>query len=519
MLPQSLRRNPSGRATIGQVSLPAPVGGINASHALLGMPQTDATVMTNYFPSPSFVELRPGYSRHVGALPSTVETLAEYASGASSRLFAAAGTTIHDVTDATASATTAAVTSLTNARWQHTMFSAGAGDYLVMVNGADGVRTYNGTGWSNQSAAISSVTASNLINVATWKRRLWFVKQNDTRAYYLGADAIAGSMTNFQLGAVWRYGGALRAITSISTDSGDGIDDLIAFISTEGEVAIYQGTDPDSASTFSLIGVYRIGRPVGDRCIYRFAGDAIVLTENGAVSLLSAMNLDPSQEGDTSLSRKIKEPLSTDAATYGGNYGWQAFLYPARGMAVVNVPESTGMSHQWIMNVMTGAWCRFENLNALCWGLLNQRPYFASGSTVYEFDEGSYADNGATIFAETRWAFSTLRTPRQKRFTAARALIRAGGNPALRIGLDIDYSDNSVTSTVPTSIDTALWDVALWDEAEWPGIGATDLIKTWVMTRGIGVAVAPRVATETKGIQIQINAFDMMYETSAGPTF
>ncbi len=519
MLPQSLRRNATGRATTGQVSFPAPVGGLNASRALLGMPATEATVMTNYFPSPSFVELRPGYALHVGVLPNTVETLAEYAAGSSSRLFAASGTTIHDVTDATATATTARVTGLTNARWQHLMFSAGAGDYLVMVNGADGVRTFNGTGWSNQSAAISSVTASNLIYVASWKRRLWFAKSGDTRAHYLPADAIAGSMTQIQMGAVFRYGGSLRAIATISTDSGDGIDDLIAFISTEGEVAIYQGTDPASASTFALIGVYRIGRPIGDRCVYRFAGDSIVITENGAVSLLQAMQLDVSQEGDTSLSRKIKEPLSADADTYGANYGWQAYVYPARGMAMINVPESSTESHQWVMNVLTGAWCRFEGINATCWGLLNQRAYFGAGANVYRFDEGTYSDNGTTIAGDVRWGFSTLRSSRQKRFTAARALIRAGGNPNLQIGLDVDYSDNAAISVVPTSIAMTLWDTALWDTDTWGATDVTQLIKAWVTTRGIGVSVAPRIATETKGMQIQINAFDVMYEGAAGPTF
>ena len=39
----------------------------------------------------------------------------------------------------------AAVSGLTNARHQHTMFATSGGQFLVICNGADGVRTYDGT--------------------------------------------------------------------------------------------------------------------------------------------------------------------------------------------------------------------------------------------------------------------------------------------------------------------------------------------------------------------------------------
>jgi hypothetical protein len=519
LTPQSVRRNAARVATVGQVSLPAPVNGINASRALLDMEPTDARQVKNYFPQPSYVELRPGFSRHVGAIPADVETLAEWAGAGDSKLFAAAGTAIYDVTVATSSVGASSVSGLTNARFQSVMFSAGGGDYLVMVNGADGVRTYNGTGWSNQSAAISSVTASNFINVASWGGRLWFVKSNDTRAYYLNSAAIAGSSSAIDLGAVWRLGGALKFITPLSTDSGDGVNDMIAFISTQGEVAVYQGSDPAVANTFALVGVYRIGNPIGDRCVYRFAGDAVVATKNGAVSLLSAMRLDPAQEGDTALTRKIKEPITLDAAVYGGNYGWQMFIYPNNNMAFINVPTSTGMSHQWVMNTIHGAWAYFDSINALCWGLYQGRCFFGAGGVVYEFDDDSYSDNGAAISGEIAWSYSTFRSPRSKRFTAFRALVRASGNPQTRIGLDLDYEDASVTDTTSVEVTAALWDSATWDLSEWVSTEISEVSRAWNMARGIAVAAAPRIATSTIGMQVQVNAFDLMFEQASAPVF
>ena len=517
MFPRSTRNNSGGRAVVGQVTMPAPVGGLNAVDAYVQMPPQDALTLQNYIPRSSYVELRPGYALHVGALTAATETLAQYGGEVANKLFAAAGTAIYDVTNATSSVGAAVVTSLANAQFQSINFSAGGGDYLVMVNGADGVRTYNGTGWSNQSAAISSATASDFVGVASWKSRLWFVKEQDTKAYYLGAGAIAGSCSAVDIGAIWRMGGVLQAITAVSTDSGDGIDDHIAFISSKGEVAIYQGTDPDSANTFSLVGVYRIGRPLGYRCTYQFAGDALILTEDGVVSMLQMMRMDRSQEGMVALTRKIAPAFQDASRSQGSTWGWQAVTYPSLSLAIINVPDSSTVFRQYVMNTTSGAWCEFTGLNAYSWSLLGEDLYFGGAAGVYKFGR-VYSDNGSAIDGAIKMAFSPLKAQRVKRFTAMRALLQSSGDPQARVGINVDYEDAEPTDIVSVSQTGAVWDTALWDEATWGG-ETSQINRYWQVIGDVGVVVAPRVSTQTTGLEVRLLGVDLMYEPASGPVF
>ena len=64
----------------------------------------------------------------------------------------------------------------------------------------------------------------------------------------------------FPLGQIFKMGGFLVQMATWTIDNVSGMDDYAAFITSEGEVAIYQGYDPTQQSTWSLVGVFRIGR-------------------------------------------------------------------------------------------------------------------------------------------------------------------------------------------------------------------------------------------------------------------
>jgi hypothetical protein len=78
-------------------SLPAPVGGWNARDSIGDMPTTDAVVLTNWFPSTTEVDLRPGYTKYATGLPADVETLMSFAGASSTKLFAISNKAIYDV--------------------------------------------------------------------------------------------------------------------------------------------------------------------------------------------------------------------------------------------------------------------------------------------------------------------------------------------------------------------------------------------------------------------------------------
>jgi hypothetical protein len=160
------------------------------------MPDSDALVLDNIFPEKSWVEVRKGYASHATGMTGAVETLMDY-NGPTPKLFAVANGSIFDASSAGAVGA-AAVTGLGNNRFQFVNFTNAANTWLIAVNGADGVRTWNGTAWATQT--LTGVTAANLFCVTTWKRRVWFGEQGTTKAWYLATDAVSGAANAIDLG-------------------------------------------------------------------------------------------------------------------------------------------------------------------------------------------------------------------------------------------------------------------------------------------------------------------------------
>jgi len=221
-------------------------------------------------------------------------------------------------------------------------------------------------------------------------------------------------------------------------------------------VAIYQGTDPTNASSWSLVGVYDFGPPLGPRALVKFGGDLALVTADGVIPLSQGLKLDRSQQQEVALTSKIMNAFSQAVKAYGANFGWQGILYPGMtpspsnpaaiggSLALFKVPAaSDGTAYQFIQNVLTGAWCRFTDINATCWETANNAIYFGGANAagtkgVFQWDVGS-DDDGAPIVATVQQAFSAFGQPgRQKRFTMIRALLNTNGLvlPALDILAD-----------------------------------------------------------------------------------
>ena len=142
---------PTGEST----TVSAPIGSLNTRDAVDMMPEQDAIRLDNFFPGSTDVSVRNGYTSHATGLPSSVQSLMEYSSGATNKLFAASGANIYDVTSS-GSVGSAVVTSLSNAQFQHVNFTISGGGYLFIVNGADAPRHYNGSTWATPT--LSGVT-------------------------------------------------------------------------------------------------------------------------------------------------------------------------------------------------------------------------------------------------------------------------------------------------------------------------------------------------------------------------
>lgn len=488
-------------------SLAAPVGGWNARDAVATMPPLDAVIMDNVWPTTSDVQLRNGYEAWATGIPTQVQTLMAYDSTTDSELFAAAGTEIYDVTTQGAVGA-AVVTGLTSAQWQYTNISNTAGNWLIAVNGSDTPRLYNGTTWS--TTAITGVTQANLVHVNLFKNRVWFVEKDTMNAWYLATDAIAGAATKFPLSAIANRGGYLVAMATWTIDAGEGVDDYAVFITSEGEVIVYVGTDPTSASTFALKGVWQLGSPIGRRCFIKFGGDLLLICFDGVQPMSKALQSTRVSQAQA-LTNKIQGAMSQAATNYNQNFGWQLDYCPNNSRIMLNVPVTANEQQQFAMNTITGSWCRFTGIAANCWEQFDNVSFFGGDGFVGKFWQGQ-SDDGEIITGDVLQAFSTFGNPGLlKRWTMAQLFFSASGPPSIAASINVDYDTALTNASVQISPATAgLWDDGLWDSALWGGGLAN--YKPYVGLTGLGKSAAMRLVLASDQLEIHWQATNFVFE-------
>lgn len=507
------------RNRVMTTSLPAPVGGWNARDSLAEMERTDAVIMDNFFPLTTGVQLRKGYTQHATGLWTHVQTLMGYNSPTGTQqLFAIAGGSVYDVTS-TGTAGTAAVTGLSNSKAQYINISTSGGNFLLAVNGADKLLGYNGSTWwldGDGTHDITGVDTSTIAEVSLHKNRVWFSVKNSLKCYYLGVNAIAGAANLFDLSSVADQGGSIMSIIPWTIDAGIGVDDYLVFVTSIGEIIVYQGTDVSSSSTWALRGVWRLGSPLGRRCTHKFGGDVLVASQDGILPLAQALQ-SSRVNPRVALSDKIQQAISSAATSYGSFFGWQVLYYPGANMLIINVPtDDTGLhQQQYVMNTITQAWGRFKpGFPANCWCLFNDDIYFGGNGYVGKA-WGSLSDNGVAIAGDCQQAFSTFGNPAVlKRFTMARPYFQANGTPSALMNVNTDFTDIQPTSTLVTFPSAyGMWDVTTWDGCIW---GADlNVSSTWIGVNGVGYWAAPRLLLSANGIDVRWVATDLVMERGA----
>ena len=151
------------RQTALTASITAPIGGWNARDSVAAMPPTDAVTLNNFYPTPTDVILRKGYTVYSSGITGQVNSLMNYAGAQNQTLFAAAGTSIYNCS--TTTATTAYA--ITNDKLQHINISTGGGKFMVACNGTDATMVYDGTSWFSIAPTATAQTISSITNSTT----------------------------------------------------------------------------------------------------------------------------------------------------------------------------------------------------------------------------------------------------------------------------------------------------------------------------------------------------------------
>ena len=494
------------------VTVAAPIGGWNARDALGAMDPLDAVTLQNFWPGTNSVILRNGYTKHATGLPAEVQTLMAYSSGTSNKLFAVSDGKIYDATSSGAVGA-AAVSGLTNSKFQYVNITTSAASYLMAVNGADKLRTFDGTNWHTDGDGspynITNIDTATVANITLFKNRIWLTTNDTLKVWYLPVNSIGGAAVALDMTSIFQLGGYIMAGMTWTLDAGYGVDDYLVFITSNGEALVWRLTDPTTPTGISQIGLYKVGAPIGRRCYTKFGGDLLVITQDGVVPMSGALQssrLDPR----VSITNKIQYAMSSAISTYGANFGWSLLYYPKENQLILNVPITVGTQQQYVMNNITKSWCNFTGWAANCWELHIDDPYFGGNGYVGKAWNGN-TDDTSDIAGFGLQSFQSYGTALQKQCKMIRYHLQTNGSPAVFGNVNVDYNlaDESAQLNFSTSI-YGLWDSGLWDTAIW-GAGLVPSAD-WQGATNIGYTFAPLIKTATQGIQLQWVATDLVFE-------
>jgi len=488
------------------VSLPAPVGGLNARDALAGMKSSDAIQLENWFPDGDRLRLRDGYALHA-TLPAggEVESLLMWRGVSGSRLLAAAAGSICNVT---AQGTGDVLMSgLASSRWQGIQF----GGRLIMLNGEDAPLSYDGNTLSAAGFTLAEGhDVGDLIGVLPFKGRLYFVEKGSAIFWYADAGAVTGALTGFDLSQVAQHGGHIAALGSWSTDAGSGLDDFFVAVMESGEILIYQGSYAGSLEDWSLVGSFMASPPIGRRCLAKFGGELVLLTRSGYVPLSSVM--DGSDDAiSTSAWDRIRRLAQDMAQTYGAGVGWQVLAH--QGVGYFNIPVVPGNTYeQHVINTATGAWTKFTGIPARCFCSTGEALYFGGGQGQV-FLMGGADDNGESLVAVAKSAYSRLSRQGVKHVTAIRPIVDVQGAVSGSIAVLADYTERPVPAGMHQFRQSASgveWDTAEWDDASWgdPPTPAGE----WVSASGMGRSFAVRLEVRAMAQTLGWHATEILYQ-------
>lgn len=508
-------------------SLPAPTRGLILNEPLAASRPGGARVLENFFPLATSLRTRGGALRYATIGTSPVERLWTFKSGSVEKFFASDSAHIYEITTVVDADTppTPDVTGQTSGYYSTAQFGTAGGDYLYAVNGTDLARLYNGSSWTaingSSTPAITGVTTSDLSFVWSFASRLWFVKKNSMSAFYLPVDSIGGAATEFSLAGIFQEGGSLVMGGKWSLDAGNGLDDKCLFISSEGEVAVYQGADPNSATDWLKVGVYRIAPVKGINANISAGGDFLVATEEGIIPISMAVNKDVAALSLSAVSAAI-EPEWKKKNLERTNIPWEMMKWPSKNMMVVSVPatEATQQLLCFVANIQTGAWTFYTGWDARCIGLWADSGYFGtSDGKILQMETGG-SDDGMPYTCVYVGLPDSVKSPAAyKTFHSARATFQANLPFLPKISASMNYKINLPTAPNSAAVETtSLWDVGLWDQATWDYGNTQDVSTKWVSIGKSGFSISPQVQM-TFGISLTPNVeliqIDLLFDRGA----
>jgi hypothetical protein len=495
----------------------APLKGLSLSSKLSAGDPLKATILDNWVLDEDKIRCRPGrgliYS-HPDALP--IEALVPFFGlptqnmglATNGKLTSYSGVTLH--------------AGFLSNDWAWTSFAnLGAKTYTLMVNGADGVWSWDGT---NLAAGLvkETVTAP---SSATWidpnkfhiimshQNHVWFADPVNLALYYLPLQTKSGEVKQLPLNALFKRGGTIRAIYSWTVDGGAGINDQLVIFTSNGECVIYQGSDPDT--DYALVGVFKFDAPMSKNCVAQYGGELYVLISTGLVPMSTMMRAQTEQLGQTD--KDVLSAFMNASRRFRAQPGWQVLLDPSTSRMICNMPAG-GANHydQMIRHMPNTYWTSWSAIPARSWGWLGNLLYAGDDSGhLYAVNRDYLSDAGSAIRVDVQFAWSNFKSAGVKHFKMLKPYIITDGTPKPMIDMQVDFQTTPPANQPDLTFTTAgaSWDTADWDTSDWAP--PSTMIGQWSGVGRKGSVGAVRLQALIAGCDFALSGADVLYETGS----
>lgn len=508
-------------------TFPAPTAGINSISNLYGMEPRDAIVTINIDATTYGLKVRPGYQEYAnGFLGGGIQTIIPYTGSmddrTTDRLYGANSDGIYDISASTTTPVKVVnwgIKASPSGRCSFSQFTNDGGAHFMLVaDEENGLQLYTEAtdSWSVPAIVGPAGGAADIAFVMSWKNRMWYIEKNSTSAWYSDVGVFGGTLTEFNFGSRFRYGGILAVLADWTLDSGEGPDDYIVAVSSAGDVVVYAGTDPSSSATFGIIGLWFVGAvPFGRRIVSLYGGDMLLLSTYGLISMGALLQGKDPFSLEASLTWKIQAFINQAMARSKDIFGWEIRIHPSLSRLVISSPKENNIPHtQYVYDLNLKAWSIWHDIPILTSEQYQSEFYFgASTINVWKL-QGTidFVELDTPVPLQIDWqlltSYQDMDTPEQfKRMQFIRPIFIAQSFPSYTVKAFYDY-DLSELPVPPnaSAFGVGIWDTGLWDIDIWGGGSAAfqPARGAWGIGKTMAIALRGKSQVETTLIAIGI---------------
>lgn len=376
--------------------------------------------------------------------------------------------------------------------------------------------TDGGATWDYQAGTIGGVDPANLAFVTVFGGRVWFVEKDTANAWYLAAGAIYGDAVKFTLGSKFRAGGPLVGVWNWTIGGDGGGNDKLVFISQGGDLTVYEGTDPASATSFRIVGTWYVGGvPNGRRICTNFGGDLLVLCKLGVLPLSRLLGGAATEDTSIYATEKIAPLFNSIMLSKANLRGWALQLHPEDNSLMIVIPNGDGEdADQLVMSLWNRSWSQYRDLPLYSCEVWGGKLYLGTPDGRVMINDG-YVD-GVTIAAPTSYtaiqfalltSFQNLGNGRKKQIQSIRPTFLTGGPSSYTAAARYKYDFSELATVSLGTGGEGTWDHSTWDSSVWQAEYTPSQAVTGAVGMGVEMAVALRGAANSRTVLVGLDVF------------